>query len=255
MPYYNSIERLRNIMAELRKSCPWDKKQTIDTLRQLTIEETYELAGAIIEGDWQGLKEESGDILLHIIFYALIAQEKGEFTFEDVIESICNKLVQRHPHIYSSTVVHDDEDVKRNWEQIKLKEGKKSILGGVPKALPAIVKALRLQEKTKTVGFEWNDISQVREKVDEELTELYEAVESGRQEAIEDEMGDIFFALINYARFAGVDPEAALEKTNRKFIRRFQGIEALAAEQGKSLQGMSLEEMDAMWNQIKKSEH
>ncbi len=241
-------------MGELRTRCPWDKKQTIETLRQLTIEETYELAGAITEGDWQGLKEESGDILLHLIFYALIAEEKGEFTFEDVVEGICNKLVQRHPHIYASTVVQDDEDVKRNWEQIKLKEGKKSILGGVPPALPAIVKALRLQEKTKTVGFEWNHIGQVAEKVDEELAELYEAVQGGNPAAIEDEMGDILFALINYARFAGVDPEAALEKTNRKFIRRFQGIEALASARGKSLQGMSLEEMDAMWNEIKKEE-
>jgi MazG family protein len=248
------MERLRRIMGELRTSCPWDKKQTIQTLRQLTIEETYELAGAISEEDWQGLKEESGDILLHLIFYALIAEEKGEFTFEDVIESICNKLVHRHPHIYSSTVVHNDEDVKRNWEQIKLKEGKKSVLGGVPKALPAMVKALRLQEKTKTVGFEWDHIDQVKEKVEEELGELYEAVESRKQEAIEDEMGDIFFALVNYARFAGVDPEAALEKTNRKFIRRFQGIEALATERGKTLQGMSLEEMDAMWNEIKHRE-
>jgi XTP/dITP diphosphohydrolase len=254
MPYYNSIERLRHIMYELRTRCPWDKKQTIETLRQLTIEETYELAGAITEQDWQGLKEESGDILLHLVFYALIAEEKGEFTFDDVIETICNKLVQRHPHIYASTVVQSDEDVKRNWEQIKLKEGKKSILGGVPQALPAIVKALRLQEKTKTVGFEWDNIAQVKEKVDEELQELYEAVESGVPEAIEDEMGDIFFALINYARFAGVDPEAALEKTNRKFIRRFQGIEAMAVARGKSLQGMSLEEMDRMWNEIKKSE-
>ncbi len=254
MPYYNSIERLHGIMRELRTRCPWDKKQTIETLRQLTIEETYELAGAITESDWQGLKEESGDILLHLVFYALIAEEKGEFTFEDVIEGICNKLVQRHPHIYASIIVQDEEDVKRNWEQIKLKEGKKSILGGVPTALPAIVKALRLQEKTKTVGFEWDNIAQVKEKVDEELDELYEAVESGVPEPIEDEMGDIFFALVNYARFAGVDPEAALEKTNRKFIRRFQGIERLAGERGQSLQTMSLEEMDAMWDEIKKSE-
>jgi XTP/dITP diphosphohydrolase len=241
-------------MTELRARCPWDKKQTIETLRQLTIEETYELAGAITEGDWQGLKEESGDILLHLVFYALIAQEQGQYTFDDVVETICNKLVQRHPHIYAGTVAHTDEDVKRNWEQIKLKEGKKSILSGVPSALPSMVKALRLQEKTKTVGFEWDNIDQVREKVDEELAELYEAVDSGDRNAIEDEMGDIFFALVNYARFAGIDPEAALEKTNRKFIRRFQGIESLAAERGRSLQGMSLEEMDAMWNEIKKSE-
>ena len=253
MPYHNSLERLRHIMTELRNRCPWDKKQTVHTLRQLTIEETYELAGAITEEDWGGMKEEIGDILLHLVFYSLIAEEKGKFTFEDMVETICNKLVQRHPHIYASTVVQDDEEVKRNWEQIKLKEGKKSILGGVPEALPAIVKALRLQEKTKTVGFEWDTISEVKEKVDEEIGELYEAVAGGKQEEIEDEMGDVFFALINYARFAGVDPEAALEKTNRKFIRRFQGIESLASAQGKSLQGMSLAEMDAMWNEVKKS--
>lgn len=254
MPYYNSIERLRHIMSELRARCPWDKKQTIQTLRQLTIEETYELAGAITDEDWPGIREEIGDILLHLIFYSLIGEEQGKFSFEEVIESICNKLVQRHPHIYSSIIVQDDEDVKRNWEQIKLKEGAKSILGGVPPALPAIVKALRLQEKTKTVGFEWDDIAQVKKKVDEEIGELYEAVVAGKQEEMEDEMGDVFFALINYARFAGIDPEAALEKTNRKFIRRFQGIEMRAAEQGKSLQNMNLEEMDMMWNEIKKSE-
>jgi len=255
MPYHNSIERLRRIMQELRTSCPWDKKQTIQSLRQLTIEETYELAGAITDEDWQGIKEESGDILLHLIFYSLIGSEQGQFDFDDVVESICNKLVQRHPHIYSSVIVQDEEDVKRNWEQIKLKEGKKSILSGVPSALPAIVKALRLQEKTKTVGFEWDHIDQVKAKVEEEMQELVEAVESGKQEDIEEEMGDVFFALINYARFAGVDPEAALEKTNRKFIRRFQKIEEKAAESGKSLQGMSLEEMDNMWNEIKKLEH
>ena len=242
-------------MGELRSRCPWDKKQTIESLRQLTIEETYELAGAITDGDWAGLKEESGDILLHLIFYSLIAEEGGHFTFEDVVEGICDKLVQRHPHIYASTVVQDEEDVKRNWEQIKLKEGKKSILGGVPKALPAVVKALRLQEKTKTVGFEWADISQVKDKVAEELGELYEAVDEGVPEAVEEELGDVLFALINYARFAGVDPEAALEKTNRKFIRRFQGIEAMAAAKGLSLQGMSLGDMDAMWNEIKTREH
>jgi len=255
MPYNNSIERLRRIMQELRTGCPWDRKQTIQSLRQLTIEETYELAGAITDEDWQGIKEESGDILLHLIFYSLIGAEQGQFDFEDVIESICNKLVQRHPHIYSSVVVQDEEDVKRNWEKIKLKEGKKSILSGVPKALPAIVKALRLQEKTKTVGFEWEHIDQVQAKVEEEMQELVEAVESGNQEDIEEEMGDVFFALINYARFAGVDPEAALEKTNRKFIRRFQKIEEKAASEGKILHGMSLEEMDAMWNEIKKQEH
>ena len=254
MPYHNSITRLRHIMAELRVRCPWDKKQTIDTLRQLTIEETYELAGAITDGDWPGMKEEIGDILLHLVFYSLIAEEKGAFTFDDVVEAICNKLVNRHPHIYASIVVQDDEDVKKNWEQIKLQEGKKSILGGVPAALPAIVKALRLQEKTKTVGFEWAEIGQVQEKVDEEIAELYEAVQSGKKEEIEAEMGDVLFALINYARFVNIDPEAALEQTNRKFIRRFQGIEALAAQQGKSLQRLNLAEMDAMWNEIKSHE-
>lgn len=241
-------------METLRKECPWDKKQTIETLRQLSIEETYELAGAITDNDWEGIKEESGDILLHLVFYSLICAEQGKFTFEDVIETICNKLVARHPHIYSDTKVQNDEDVKRNWEQIKLKEGKKSILAGVPKALPAIVKALRLQEKTKTVGFEWDNMEQVREKVDEEIGELYEAVAEGSQAAIEEEMGDVFFALINYARFAGIDPEAALEKTNRKFIRRFQIIEEKAGAKGLSLQGMSLREMDDLWNEAKHEE-
>lgn len=254
MPYYNSLERLQQIMNELRARCPWDRKQTIDTLRQLTIEETYELAGAISEGDWQGLKEESGDILLHLIFYALIASEQGQFNFNDVIESICNKLVKRHPHIYESIQVETDEDVKRNWEQIKLKEGKKSILAGVPTALPAVVKALRLQEKTKTVGFEWSHIDQVREKVDEEIGELYEAVQQDNKAEMENEFGDVMFALINYARFAGIDPEAALEKTNRKFIRRFQGVEARAAAAGKELHGMSLAEMDAYWDAVKAEE-
>ena len=254
MPYHNSIDRLRRIMTELRTGCPWDRKQTIHTLRQLSIEETYELAGAITDEDWPGIKEELGDILLHLIFYSTIAAEEGHFTFDDVIEGVSNKLVNRHPHIYSSIQVQDDEEVKRNWEQIKLKEGKTSILGGVPSALPAIVKALRLQEKTKTVGFEWDNINQVKDKVDEEIEELYAAVEGGRQEEIEDEMGDVLFALINYSRFAHVDPEAALEKTNRKFIRRFQQIEQMAGQQGKTLQGMSLEEMDAMWNEIKMTE-
>jgi XTP/dITP diphosphohydrolase len=248
------MERLRRIMGELRARCPWDKKQTIDSLRQLTIEETYELAGAITEGDWQGLKEESGDILLHLIFYALIAEEQQKFTFEDVVESICNKLVQRHPHIYASTQAESDEDVKRNWEQIKLGEGKRSVLAGVPAALPAMVKALRLQEKTRSVGFEWDNIGQVRLKVDEEIGELYVVVEGGEQVRIEEEFGDVLFALVNYARFANIDPEAALEKTNRKFIRRFQGMESLAERRNQNLRDMSLEEQDALWNELKKSE-
>ena len=254
MQYHQSIQRLRRIMDELREQCPWDKKQTIQSLRQLTIEETYELADAITKEDWQGLKEEAGDILLHLIFYSRIASEQGHFTFDDVIEGVCNKLVARHPHIYSNVQAETEEDVKRNWEQIKLKEGKTSILGGVPAGLPALVKALRLQEKTKTVGFEWDNISQVKEKVDEEIAELYEAVDSGVQEHIEEEMGDVFFALINYARFTGVDPEGALEKTNQKFTRRFRLIESRAAEMGKTLYQMSLEEMDAIWNDIKKQE-
>ncbi len=242
-------------MSELRTRCPWDKKQTIESLRQLTIEETYELAGAITEGDWKGLKEESGDILLHLIFYALIAEEQGQFSFDDVVEAICNKLVQRHPHIYASTKVETDEDVKRNWEQIKLREGKRSILSGVPDALPAVVKALRLQEKTRSVGFEWDHIGQVRDKVDEEVGELYEAVQSGEQAKIEEEFGDVLFALVNYARFAHIDPEAALEKTNRKFIRRFQGMENLAEQRGLELRNLNLEQQDALWNEMKAQEH
>ena len=195
MQYHKSLARLQRIMEELRTGCPWDKKQTIETLRPLSIEETYELADAITAGDWEGIKEESGDILLHLVFYALIAQEQGRFSFEDVIEGICNKLVNRHPHIYGHIRVADDEDVKRNWEQIKLQEKKgkkKSILGGVPKGLPAMVKALRLQEKTKTVGFEWDHIGQVKAKVEEELGELYEAVDSRNAAHIEEEMGDVF---------------------------------------------------------------
>lgn len=254
MPYHNSMDRLRRIMSELRQRCPWDKKQTIESLRQLTIEETYELAGAISEGDWDGLKEESGDILLHLIFYALIAEEQDQFRFEDVVEGICNKLVQRHPHIYASVAVETDDDVKRNWEQIKLREGKRSILAGVPAALPAMVKALRLQEKTRSVGFEWEHIGQVRGKVDEEIAELYEAVDAGDQAAIEEEFGDVLFALVNYARFANIDPEAALEKTNRKFIRRFQGMEKLAETRGASLRDMDLEAQDALWNEMKRAE-
>jgi MazG family protein len=252
MEYAGSLERLLRIMDELREECPWDKKQTIQTLRQLTIEEVYELADSITEQNWQGLKEELGDILLHIIFYSKIGAEQNQFDIHDVIEGVCNKLVNRHPHIYSNVKVENDEQVKQNWEQIKLKEGKKSILSGVPQSLPAIVKALRLQEKTKTVGFEWEHIGQVKEKVDEEIGELYEAVDKGNQNEIEEEFGDVLFALVNYARFANIDPEHALELTNKKFIKRFQYIEAAAKEQGKILDNMSLEEMDALWNEAKK---
>ncbi|MCD6062488.1 MAG: MazG family protein [Flavipsychrobacter sp.] len=254
MEYAKSIERLRTIMDELRERCPWDKKQTIQTLRPQTVEEVYELGDAIVEENWQQLKEELGDLLLHIVFYSKIGAEKNEFTFDDVIETVCNKLVSRHPHIYGSVQVENEEQVKQNWEMLKLKEGKKSILSGIPPSMPAMIKALRLQEKTKQVGFEWDHIDQVKEKVEEEIKELYEAVDNGDQQKIEDEFGDVMFALINYARFAKVDPELALEGTNKKFIRRFQYIETLASQQGKSLTAMTLEEMDALWNQAKKEE-
>ncbi|MBS1772700.1 MAG: nucleoside triphosphate pyrophosphohydrolase [Bacteroidetes bacterium] len=254
MGYSKSLERLRVIMDELRENCPWDRKQTIQTLRPQTIEETYELADAITDNDWKGVKEELGDLLLHIIFYSKIGAEQNEFNLEDVIEGVCNKLVSRHPHIYSSTVVNNEEEVKQNWEKLKLKEGKTSILSGVPVSLPAIIKALRLQDKTKQVGFEWDTIEQVKDKVDEEISELYEAIAEGKQNKIEEEFGDVLFALVNYARFANVDPEMALDKTNKKFIRRFQQIEIMAAAQGKILHDMTLNEMDALWNKAKEQE-
>ncbi len=241
-------------MDELRTECPWDRKQTIQTLRQQTLEEVYELADAITDENYTHIKEELGDLLLHIVFYSKIGEEKGSFTLDDVIEGVCNKLVSRHPHIYSSVKVEDEEDVKRNWEAIKMKEGKKSVLSGLPPSLPALMKALRLQGKTKQVGFEWDNTAQVQDKVNEEIAELYEAVAGGNQEEIEDEMGDVLFSLINYARFINVDPEQALEKTNKKFIRRFQYIEEKAKEQGKELQNMTLAEMDTLWNQAKKQE-
>lgn len=241
-------------MDELRERCPWDKKQTIQTLRPQTLEELYELTDAITDENWQGIKEELGDVLLHIIFYCKIGEEKNEFGLGDVIETVCNKLVARHPHIYSNVVAEDDTQVKQNWEKLKLKEGKKSILSGVPKALPAIVKALRLQEKTKQVGFEWENTEQVKDKVDEEMNELFEAVNTNDSNKIEDEFGDVLFALVNYARFLNVDPENALERTNKKFIRRFQQIETLAAEKGNVLHDMTLKEMDDLWNEVKKEE-
>ena len=251
MTYSKSIDRLRKIMDELREQCPWDKKQTIQTLRQQTLEEVYELTDAITQENWQSIKEELGDMLLHLVFYSRIASEKGEFSFDDVIETVCNKLVARHPHIYAHVQVNDEEQVKQNWEKLKLKEGKSSVLSGLPPGLPALMKALRLQGKAKQVGFEWDHTAQVKEKVEEELGELYEAVASGEQEKIEDEMGDVLFALINYARFVNVDPENALERTNIKFIRRFQQMEAMAQEDGKALHDMTLMEMDALWNKAK----
>jgi XTP/dITP diphosphohydrolase len=242
-------------MDELRDRCPWDKKQTIHTLQQQTLEEVYELADAITREDWQHLKEELGDLMLHIVFYSKIGTEQQQFTFDDVIEGVCNKLVNRHPHIYSNVKVEDDNDVKQNWEKIKQQEGKKSVLSGIPPAMPALMKALRLQEKTKKVGFEWENTGQVRDKVNEEIGELYDAVAAGDQQEMENEFGDVLFALINYARFIHVDPERALEQTNKKFIRRFQRVEGLAGEQGKSLHDMTLGEMDALWNKVKEEEY
>jgi MazG family protein len=252
--YPQSLPRLITILNELRLRCPWDKKQTIQSLRPQTIEELYELTDAIEQENWQDIKEELGDLLLHIIFYSKIAEEQAQFSLGEVIESVCNKLVQRHPHIYASTQVQDEEEVKRNWEQIKLKEGKSSVLSGVPHAMPALIKALRIQEKAKQVGFEWEHIDQVKAKVDEEMQELSEALAKADQDKIEDEMGDVFFAMINYARFAKVDPEQALERTNRKFIKRFQYIEQQAKRLNLSLDEMSLAQMDALWNEAKSSE-
>lgn len=254
MEYAQSIERLKDIMDELRMKCPWDMKQTIHTLRQQTIEETYELTDAITEANWQNIKEELGDLLLHIVFYSKIGAEKGEFTFNDVVEGVCNKLISRHPHVYGSVKVKGEEDVKQNWEMLKLKEGKESVLSGIPKTLPAITKAIRIQDKVKQVGFEWEEISQVKIKVDEEICELYEAVEIGQQDKMEEEFGDVLFALVNYARFANIDPENALEVTNKKFIRRFRQMELMAKEQNKALHDMNLEEMDALWNKAKSLE-
>ena len=254
MQNVNAFDRLVNIMNELREKCPWDKKQTIQTLRQLTIEETYELTDAITDNDWKGIKEELGDILLHIVFYAKIATEQQQFTLDEVINGVCEKLIFRHPHIYGDVIVNDEEDVKRNWEKLKLKEGKKSILAGVPKALPATIKAMRLQEKAKQVGFEWETKEQVWDKVEEEKAELFEAIASGNREHMEDELGDVFFSLINFARFLQLDAENALERTNKKFISRFNKMEAEATGTGQALQDMTLEEMDAIWNKIKKQQ-
>jgi len=240
------------IMDELREQCPWDRKQTVESLRSLTIEELYELTDAITEKDWKGIREELGDLLLHILFYSRIGKEQEQFTLQQVIEGISEKLISRHPHIYGDVVVRNEEDVKQNWEKLKLKEGKKSVLGGVPAALPAVVKATRLQEKARQVGFEWDNKEQVWDKVKEEMDELKAVVKSHNQDEIENELGDVLFSLINYARFLRVDAESALEKTNKKFIRRFTEMERRAIENGKELSEMSLEEMDAIWDAIKK---
>lgn len=241
--------RLLTTMDELREQCPWDRKQTIGTLRNLTIEETYELADAILSDDLPGVKEEVGDIMLHMVFYARIASERGAFDIADVLHGICDKLVSRHPHIYGDVQVKDEEEVKRNWEQLKLKEGKKSLLQGVPAGLPAMVKAYRMQEKTKQVGFEWENTEQVWAKVEEEIGELQENLQNNAPpEDIEEEFGDVLFSLVNYARFIGVDPETALERVNRKFKSRFEYIENQAP---KPLKDMTLAEMDLLWNEAK----
>ncbi|HEV8283057.1 MAG TPA: nucleoside triphosphate pyrophosphohydrolase [Chitinophagaceae bacterium] len=253
-----SFLRLVSIMDELREKCPWDRKQTVETLRHMTIEETYELADAITEKDWKGIKEELGDLLLHVLFYSRIAKEQNQFMLEDVINGIAEKLIIRHPHIYGDPAnagqvvkVNNEEDVKKNWENLKLKEGKKSVLSGVPISLPATVKAMRLQEKARQVGFEWENKDQVWEKVEEEMNELHAAVAKGEGDKIEDEFGDLVFSLINYARFLRIDAENALERTNKKFISRFTKMEAEALKQSKKLDEMTLEEMDAIWNAIK----
>ncbi len=237
-------------MEELREKCPWDRKQTFQSLRNLTIEETYELADAILAQNPDEIKEEVGDIMLHLVFYAKIAEEQNAFDIADAIDAVCEKLIKRHPHIYGDVKVENEEDVKKNWEQLKLREGKKSVLSGVPNALPAMVKAYRMQEKTAQVGFEWENSDQVWEKVEEELAEFKAVADQPHsKEEQEEEFGDVLFSLINFARFKGIDPETALEKINRKFKRRFEYIEENAH---KPLQNMTLEEMDALWNEAKK---
>jgi XTP/dITP diphosphohydrolase len=248
-----AFERLLIIMDELREQCPWDKKQTMESIRHLTIEETYELADAILEKDMVNIKKELGDVLLHIVFYARIASETDHFNIADVINSLCDKLVHRHPHIYGDVKVENEQQVKENWEKLKLKEGNTSVLGGVPKSLPALVKASRIQEKARAVGFDWDNPEQVWAKVEEELNEFkYEVETNTSKEKTEAEFGDVLFSLINYARFVGVNPEDALERTNKKFIKRFQYLENEAVKLGKSLSEMTLAEMDVYWNKAKK---
>ncbi len=247
--------RLVQIMDELREKCPWDQKQTIHTLRTLSIEELYELTDAIISEDWPGIREELGDLFLHLLFYARIAREQNQFNLEDVLHGISEKLIARHPHIYGDVQVHSDEEVKQNWENLKLKEGKKSVLSGVPATLPALVKAIRLQEKSKQVGFEWSNRAEVWAKVEEEQRELMEAVDSGDMLHIEEEFGDLMFSMVNYARFLHVDAETALERTNRKFISRFTQMEAAVVLLGKKMSDLSLSELDAIWNTIKKQKN
>ncbi len=246
-----AFDRLLTIMDELRAQCPWDKKQTLASLRHLTIEETYELGDAILDNDLDEVKKELGDLLLHIVFYAKIGSETEDFDIADVAHEICEKLINRHPHIYGDITVADEEEVKQNWEAIKLKEGKKSVLEGVPKSLPALVKASRIQDKVAGVGFDWEKPEQVWEKVQEELTELQEAVNMGKKDAIEGELGDVIFSMVNYARFLNINPEDALERTNKKFISRFQYLESKTIAKGKRLDQMTLDEMNVYWEEAK----
>ena len=248
----DAFSRLLDIMDELREKCPWDKKQTMQTLRHLTIEETYELGDAILDNNLEEVKKELGDLLLHIVFYAKIGSEKNSFDMADVANEICDKLIHRHPHIYGDVVVENEEEVKQNWEKLKLKEGKKSVLEGVPKSLPALVKATRIQEKAKGVGFDWEESHQVWDKVLEELAEFQVEVKAGNQDNMESEFGDVLFSMINYARFLNINPEDALERTNKKFIKRFQYLESKSIELGKPLMDMTLAEMDVFWNDAKK---
>ena len=247
-----AFDRLINIMDELREKCPWDKKQTMESLRYLTIEELYELSDAILDGNMDEIKKELGDILLHIVFYAKIASEKNKFNITDVINGICEKLIYRHPHIYGDKKVNDEFEVKRNWEKLKMKEGKNSVLEGVPNSLPAIVKSYRIQEKVRGIGFDWDNTDQVWDKVDEEIIELKEEVKNGDLDKIESEFGDVLFALINYSRFIGINPENALEKTNKRFINRFQIMERLIKSKNLDLSEMKLKEMDEFWEKAKK---
>jgi XTP/dITP diphosphohydrolase len=255
-----AFERILRIMDELREQCPWDKKQTMETLRPLTIEETYELSDAILKGEMKDIKEELGDLLLHFVFYARIGEEQGAFDVATVINGLCEKLIYRHPHIYGDVKVNNEEDVKKNWEQLKMREGKKSVLGGVPDSLPALIKAYRIQEKAAQVKFEWENIEDVWKKVEEETAELKSEIAARTSEEdakanqkVEEEFGDLLFALVNYARFLKVDPETALERTNIKFMRRFKFIEERAAALQKQLKDMTLEEMDGIWNEAKAS--
>lgn len=246
-----AFERLLNIMDELREKCPWDKKQTIASLRKLTIEETYELSDAIIREDWKEIKEELGDLFLHLVFYARIGKEQEQFQVEDVLNTVCEKLIFRHPHVYGDVKVTDEEEVKKNWEQLKLKEGKKSVLEGVPNGLPALNKAQRIQDKVRAIGFDWDNKEQVMDKVMEEIAELKEAVELNDKNDIELEFGDVLFALINYSRFIEVDTESALEKTNQKFMQRFRWMEKHATENKLDMHEMNLEQLDEIWNLAK----